>query len=245
MGNSLVGIKLLRFYVYFIVIVMLLPIIMSLPIAMTAGSFITFPRSLILAFSAAMLGVLLSIPSGFSIERGQLPGRTALETMITSPRMIPQIVLVLALLIFYEKIGFAESFPGLVIAHLLITVPLAFRTLHVGISSLDVRLEWSSSILGAGKVRTFNKIVIPHLKTILIAAFTFAFIISFNNVTMALFLSAIGERTLPVEMFNRMYVGGMTPVIPAISFVLAVIGIITFVILDRTIGVLKYLSGHE
>jgi ABC-type spermidine/putrescine transport system permease subunit II len=62
---------------------------------------------------------------------------------------------------------------------------------------------------------------------------------------MALFLSAVGERTLPVEMFNRMYVGGMTPVILAIAFVLAVVGVVTFIALDRTIGVLKHLGMHD
>jgi putative spermidine/putrescine transport system permease protein len=258
----------LRLFIYLIVIIMLLPIMMSLPMALTAGSYVTFPpdglslkwfirmsqdlilmetigRSVVLALFAALLGVILSVPTAFAIERGRLAGRTAIETLITSPRMIPQIVLVLALLIFYEFIGLAETFTGLVIAHLLITVPLSFRTLHVGISSLDRRLEWSSAILGASTARTFHKIIVPHLKTFLIAAFTFAFIISFNNVTMALFLSAIGERTLPVEMFNRMYVGGMTPVLLAIAFVLAVVGAVTFIVLDRTIGVLKYLSGHN
>ena len=85
----------------------------------------------------------------------------------------------------------------------------------------------------------------PQLKTGLIAAFIFTFILSFNNVTMALFLSGIGQRTLPVEMFTRMYVGGMTPVIPAISFALAVVGVVLFIILDRTIGVYKFLAGRE
>ncbi len=257
----------LRLFVYLIVVIMLLPILVSLPVALTAGSYVTFPpeglsakwfvemgqdrilmesigRSLLLALFAAFFGVVLSMPCGFAIERGRLTGQTVIETLITSPRMIPQIVLVLALLIYYEWVNLAESFTGLVIAHLLITVPLSFRTLLVGISSLDHRLEWSSAILGASWARTFRKIILPHLKTIMIAAFTFAFIISFNNVTMALFLSAIGERTLPVEMFNRMYVGGMTPVIPAISFVLAAVGVAAFIVLDRTIGVLRYLSGQ-
>jgi len=63
-------------------------------------------------------------------------------------------------------------------------------------------------------------------------------------VTMALFLSGIGQRTLPVEMFTRMYVGGMTPAIPAIAFLLAIAGVILFILLDRTIGVFKYLAGR-
>jgi len=157
--------------------------------------------------------------------------------------MIPQIVLVLGLLDYFERIGLAETFIGLLAAHLVVTVPFAFRTLLVSVATLDRRLEWSSEVLGASPVRTFLRVVLPQLKTGMIAAAIFGFVLSFNNVTLALFLSGIGQRTLPVEMFNRMYVGGMTPVIPAISFVLALCGIVLFVVLDRTVGVFRYLGG--
>jgi putative spermidine/putrescine transport system permease protein len=88
-------------------------------------------------------------------------------------------------------------------------------------------------------------VIAPQLKTGLIASLIFTFILSFNNVTLALFLSGFGERTLPVEMFQRMNVGGMTPVIPALSFVLALIGVVLFVALDRTIGVYRFLAGRD
>jgi putative spermidine/putrescine transport system permease protein len=258
----------LRLFVYFVVTAMMLPVVISLPVAITSSTLVSFPpsglsfrwfaaiardeillrsilRSFGLAAISASLAVAISLPCTFAVERGRLRFRTAIETLITAPRMIPQIVLVLALLIYYEWIGLAETFTGLVVAHLVIGVPFAFRTILVNVAGLDRRLEWSSAILGASKARTFQKIILPQLKTILIAAFIFTFVISFNNVTLALFLSAIGERTLPVEMFNRMYVGGMTPIVPAVSFVLALIGIVAFILLDRTIGVFKYLSGQE
>jgi putative spermidine/putrescine transport system permease protein len=247
---------------------MLLPIFVSLPVALTAGPRIAFPpdgislrwfeailrdavllstvgRSFWLALLASIVAVLLALPCAFAIERGRFRGRIALETLITGPRMIPQIVLVLGLLIWFERIGLAETFAGLVLAHLVISVPFAFRTLMVSVASLDRRLEASSAILGAGRVRTFLLITLPQLKTGVIAAAIFTFILSFNNVTMALFLSALGQRTLPVEMFQRMYVGGMTPVIPAIAFLLALGGVIFFVLLDRTLGVYKYLAGRD
>jgi hypothetical protein len=85
----------------------------------------------------------------FRDERGRFRGREVLETAITSPRMIPQIVLALALLVFFEAVGLAESFAGLVISHLLVTIPFAFRTLLVSVATLCRRLEWSSDFLGA------------------------------------------------------------------------------------------------
>lgn len=258
----------LRIFVYVVVVLMILPVAISLPVALTATRGIRFPpegltlgwfiavfgdgillqsilRSFILALLAGIVAVAIALPCCFAIERGLVRGRNLLETIITGPRMIPQLVIALALLIWYERIGIAETFFGLVLAHLVISIPFAFRTVLVSVASVDRRLEWSSAILGASPATTFRRIIVPQIKTGLIAAFIFTFILSFNNVTMALFLSGIGQRTLPVEMFTRMYVGGMTPVIPAISFLLALVGVIAFIILDRTIGVYKFLAGRD
>ena len=258
----------LRIFVYIVVVLMLLPVLITFPVALTALPRIAFPpiglstrwfvsiltdqvlldsivRSFWLALAAAIIAIIIALPCAFAIQRGRFRGRDFLEMLITSPRMIPQIVLVLALLVYFEPIGLAEKFIGLVLAHLVITIPFVFRTLLVSVSTMDKRLEWSSDVLGATPVQTFVRIMAPQLKTGLIASFIFAFILSFNNVTLALFLSGIGQRTLPVEMFTRMNVAGMTPVIPAISFVLAVVGVALFVVLDRTIGVYRFLAGRE
>lgn len=258
----------LRIFVYVVVALMLLPVLITFPVALTAVARISFPpvgfsgrwfvsifndpvllasivRSFWLAMAAAVVAIVIALPCAFVAQRGKFRGRDALETWITGPRMIPQIVLALALLAYFETIGLAETFAGLVIAHLVITIPFAFRTLLVSVAAMDRRLEWSSAVLGATPIQTFLHVMAPQLKTGLIAAFIFTFILSFNNVTLALFLSGFGQRTLPVEMFQRMNVGGMTPVIPAISFVLALVGMILFVVLDRTVGVYRFLAGRE
>jgi putative spermidine/putrescine transport system permease protein len=258
----------LRIFVYVVVALMLLPLLITFPVALTSVARISFPptglsgrwfmailsdavllesivRSFWLALCAAIVAIVIALPCAFVIHRGRVPGRDFLETWITGPRMIPQIVLALALLAYFETVGLAETFTGLVIAHLVITIPFAFRTLLVSVSTLDRRLESSSAVLGATPMQTFLRVIAPQLKTGLIAAFIFTFILSFNNVTLALFLSGFGQRTLPVEMFQRMNVGGMTPVIPAISFVLAIAGVALFVVLDRTLGVYRFLAGRD
>jgi putative spermidine/putrescine transport system permease protein len=258
----------LRMFVYAVVMLMLLPVLITFPVALTAVARISFPpvglsgrwfvailndpvllasimRSFWLAIAAALVAIVIALPCAFVIQRGKIWAREALETWITGPRMIPQIVFALALLAYFETVGLAETFIGLVIAHLVITIPFAFRTLLVSVATMDKRLEWSSDVLGATPIQTFVRIIVPQLKTGLIAAFIFTFILSFNNVTLALFLSGFGQRTLPVEMFQRMNVGGMTPVIPAISFVLALIGVVLFIVLDRTVGVYRFLAGRD
>ena len=258
----------LRIFVYIVVVLMLLPVLITFPVALTSVARISFPpvglsgrwfmaifsdtvlldsivRSFWLATAAAIVAITIALPCAFVIHRSTSRVRELLETWITGPRMIPQIVFALALLAYFETIGLAETFIGLVISHLVITIPFAFRTLLVSVSTMDKRLEWSSDVLGATPAQTFRRVMVPQLKTGLIAAFIFTFILSFNNVTLALFLSGFGQRTLPVEMFQRMNVGGMTPAIPALSFVLALVGVVLFIVLDRTVGVYRFLAGRD
>jgi putative spermidine/putrescine transport system permease protein len=257
----------LRGFVYLVVLMMVLPTLVTLSVAVTTTDFVTFPpagfsmkwflaipgdapllaslwRSFMLAAVVSLLTLAIAIPCALAIGgRGDGAPDRLLETLVAAPQMVPQIVLVLGLLLFYEMAGLAESFTGLVISHLLFALPFALRTLMVSVMSLDKRLAWSSAILGAGPVRTFIMVIVPQIKTGIIATCIFAFILSFHNVTMALFLSGVGVRTFPVEMYYRMYIGGMAPVVPAIASLTAVVGVALFVVLDRKIGLFKFLAA--
>jgi putative spermidine/putrescine transport system permease protein len=260
--------RILRVYTYVLFVVMLAPILIVLPVALTRTNYMTFPpegitgkwfleglrdqilldalgRSLVLAVATAVFSVALALLASFAVERRAFAGRRALETFFTGPRVIPQIILVLGLLIFFRSLNMGGSFTGLLLAHFVVTFPFAFRTILASVSSVDVILEWSARTLGANWLTVFRRVLIPQIKTALIAAFMFSFIESFNNVTIALFLSRPGARTLPVELFVRLQVGGITPSVPALSFLLAGVAIALFVILDRTIGIYKFLAGSE
>lgn len=258
----------LRIYVYLMLLVMIAPLLIVLPAAMTEKEYLTFPPqgltlkwfitcfqdkilvdslmlSLQLAAISALLVVVIALLAALAIERHSFRGKNLLETFLTSPRIIPVIILVLGILIFYYSIGLAETFLGLMLSHLVITMPFAFRTILASTTTLDIQLEWAAKTLGANWFTIFFRVIFPQIKTGMIAAFMFTFISSFNNVTLALFLSAPGKRTLPVELFNRLHIGGITPKTPAISFLLALTGMILFVVLDRTLGIYKYLAGSR
>ncbi len=262
------GMRILRFYVYVCAFIMLAPILITVPVAVTTTGYMVFPpkgftlvwflkcfqdqilvesliRSVIIGVISAILSVIIGLLSAFAVERGRFPGKTLCETLFAGPQMIPQIIFVVALLIFYETLGLNETFVGLLISHVLMGLPFAFRTLLVGVGSLDRRQEWSAQILGANPVKVFQHIILPQIKTGLIASFIFAFMLSFNNVTFALFLAGVGKKTLPVEMFQRLNIGGISPAIPAISFLLTVFGVLIFIVADRTVGIYRYLGGNE
>jgi ABC-type spermidine/putrescine transport system permease subunit II len=255
-----------KIMIYVIMVMMIAPILTCLPVALTTTGYMTFPpvgftlkwfymafvdnvlmttlfRSFNLAILSSLGSVAIALFSCFAIERSQFPGKNMIETFFTGPRIIPQIIFVLGLMILYELMGLSDTFAGLFFSHLIIAMPFAFRTLLSNVISLDRRLEWSAQILGANNVQTFFRITLPQMKTGMIAAFIFTFVLSFNNVTMALFLSGVGKRTLPVEMFQRLMVGGITPSIPAISFALAVFGLVLFIVADKLVGVYRYMAG--
>jgi len=260
------GRRLLKGYAYTLAMLMALPILITLPVAVTTTRYMTFPpvgftlawfvrafqdgvlvesliRSVELAVMSSLVAVAIGLLASFAIERQQFWGRDFVETLFSGPQMVPQIILVLGLLIFYHAINLSGTLLGLLLAHVVIGLPFAFRTLLASVATLDRRLEWSAAILGAGRLEMLWKVVFPQMKTGIVAAFIFTFMISFTNFTMALFLAAVGKTTLPVEMFNRLYVAGMTPAIPAMSFLLGLLGITIFIAADRTIGVYKYLGG--
>jgi putative spermidine/putrescine transport system permease protein len=245
---------------------MVLPILMTLPVSVTTTPYMTFPpvgftlawfpkafrdaplvaslmRSVNIALASSVVAVAVGLAAAFAIERHPFRGRDFVETLFTGPQMVPQIILVLGLLIFYHSLGFSGTLVGLLLSHVIIALPFAFRTLLVSVATLDRRLEWSAAILGAGRAQILWRVVFPQMKTGMIAALIFSFMLSFTNFTMALFLAGVGRTTLPVEMFNRLYVAGMTPAIPAMSFLLGLLGVVIFVVADRTLGVYKYLGG--
>lgn len=262
----MVGRAWLKGYAYLVAFIMALPVLITFPVAVTTSGYIAFPpvgftlrwfgaafqdaglvgslvRSLELAAASAIAACAIGLLASFAVERNTFRGKNLIETFFAGPQMVPQIILVLGLLMLYESAGLAETPVGLLLAHVVIIIPFAFRTLLASVASLDRRLEWSAAILGATRLQALVRIIFPQMKTGIFAALLFSFMVSFTNVTMALFLAGGGQKTLPVEMFNRVYVAGMTPTIPALSFLLGVMGLIIFVVADRSVGVYRYLGG--
>ena len=262
------GGRVLKIFTWGMFVVMLIPILIVLPVALTTTNYLAFPpvgctvkwfgavfkdtllvraltRSLVLAGGAAILAVVLALVTCFAVERRRFRGKDLLEAFFTGPRLVPQIILVLGMVFFFTKIELFGTFTGLLMSHLVITIPFAFRIVLATVGSLKIQLEWAAKVLGAGRARIFFSVILPQIKTGFVAALIFTFITSFNNVTMALFLSAPGQRTLPVELFNRLQSSGISPNVPAISFILAFVSIGLFVVLDRTIGIFQYFAGTK
>jgi putative spermidine/putrescine transport system permease protein len=192
-------------------------------------------NSLVLGLIVTALSVLLATPAALVLARGRFAGREAVLALLTAPLLLPTIVLGLALLIVFVGYGLVGSWPGLVLAHLLVTLPYALRVLSTAISTLPASVEEAASSLGASPLTVFRRITLPLMLPGVIATCAITFLVSFDEVVISLFI--VGPRlvTLPVALYR--YVESRTdPLVAAVSSVLVLLTILIVLVLDRAVG---------
>jgi putative spermidine/putrescine transport system permease protein len=178
-------------------------------------------RSALLAFSSTLVATVLGAFSALSLARYRFRGREAISAFMLSPILFPTIVFGLALLVFYSRVGLSGSFAGLVIAHSVLTTPFVIRLVMASLAEFDPAVEEASRNLGAGWWRTFLQVTLPLIRPGVLAGAVFAFIISFDELVVTLFLAGPDMTTLPVRIYTYVEFSS-DPTISAISTMLIV-----------------------
>lgn len=177
--------------------------------------------STVLALASTAVSTVLGTFSALALTRHRFAGREAISAFMLSPILFPTIVLGLALLVFYSKIGISGSFAGLVIALSILTTPFVIRLVMASLGEFDPAVEEASRNLGAGWWRTFALVTLPLIRPGVLAGAVFAFIISFDELVVTLFLAGPDMQTLPVRIYTFVEFSS-EPTISAISTVLIV-----------------------
>jgi putative spermidine/putrescine transport system permease protein len=172
--------------------------------------------SALLALASTAIASVLGTFSALALARWHGRGHKAIAAVMLSPILFPAIVLGLALLVFYSQIGLAGSFTGLIIAHSLITTPFVIRLVMASLAEFDPAVEEAARNLGAGWWRTFLQVTLPLIRPGVLAGAVFAFILSFDELVVTLFLAGPGMATLPVRIYTYVEYSS-TPMISAIS----------------------------
>lgn len=154
-----------------------------------------FQVSLVLGLLSAVISTLLSTLAAIGLVRLRFRGREALEAFFLSPLFIPEILFGAALYLIYARLGVRPSMTTLLLGHVVICSPFVIRTVTAGLVGLDYRLEEAAMSLGAGKVQAFLKVALPLIQSSMLSGFIFAFIISFSDINLALFLSGPNSTT--------------------------------------------------
>lgn len=192
-------------------------------------------NSLVLAAVVTAASLLIAMPAALALDRWRFPGRDALVAMLTAPLLLPTIVLALALLIVFVGYGLLGSWTGLVMGHMLITLPYAVRVLATALSTLPPSVEEAAASLGAPPAAVFRRVTLPLMVPGLVATCAIVFLVSFDEVVISLFLVGPQLTTLPVALFR--YVESRTdPLVAAVSTLLVVFSLAIVIILDRAIG---------
>ena len=167
-----------------------------------------FVLSLQVALAAAAIGVTLGTMAALALVRGRPAGRGALAGLLLGPLAVPGVVLGTGLYVFFVEIDNALDFqiaatlPGLIAAHVLLTIPWTVRLVTASLQGLDPHAEEAAANLGARPFTVFRRVTLPMLRPGVVAASLFSFIQSFENLELTLLLTGPGRATLPVEMLN-------------------------------------------
>ncbi len=159
--------------------------------------------SLKLAFMAMILSTVLGTATAIFLTRVAFPGRGVVRAFFLAPLLLPGLVIGLALYVYYLNfpIGLSRTFWGMLGGHLLVTTPFVIGTVSASLYGFDRALEEAARSLGAGPLKAFLSVTVPNIKSGISAGALFAFIVSFGQFDLSLFLSTPNHEPLPYAMY--------------------------------------------
>jgi putative spermidine/putrescine transport system permease protein len=194
--------------------------------------------SLGIAVIASLLSLAIALPASHAVSRRSTAATQAAYALLTAPQMIPSVILGLALLLVFAPQHLAATWSGVVLAHILVTLPFAVRILVTTFATISADCEAAAATLGAAPFTVFRRVTLPLALPGVLAALVIAFIVSFDDTVVTLFLSGPRFTTLPVRVFN--YVSTKTdPLVAALSTALLVATALLITAVERSIGVMR------
>jgi putative spermidine/putrescine transport system permease protein len=195
-------------------------------------------NSLKVAVGATALSVLLGVPAAMAIARSDKPLARALDALFMSPLILPALAFGLASLIYFSRLGINLSLFTLVIGHSVVGVPYVMRTTVAALAQLPPALLESSASLGASRLYTFRRITLPLIAPGIAAGAFIAFMSSFDNVPVSLFLRDASTDMLPIRMWQDLE-GKLDVSIAAVSSLMVLGTLILMVVMERLTGISK------
>jgi putative spermidine/putrescine transport system permease protein len=195
-----------------------------------------FETSLKIALYASATALILGIPVAYAVVRYQFPGKDLIEVLFSSPAIVPGLVVGLALLRYFVLISNMPVTLGLYLGHTAILFPYSVRVVSASLRNLSLSIEEAAISLGASPFKTFFLVVMPNIQSGIVAAFILAFITSFNNVPISLFLTGPGVATLPIRMMLYMEYN-FDPTIAALSTLLIIFTVAIVQAMERILRV--------
>lgn len=221
---------------------LIVPLLVIVPMSLTSGTMLTLPtpgwslrwyeivltdprwlsslvNSLIVGIGSTALAAALGIPAAIGLAWGRFPGRGVALAVIATPIVLPIVVLGVAAFSFYASIGLIGSRLSLVLAHAGLAAPIVLTTVMASLQSFDRSLMRAAASLGAPPGTAFRRVLLPLIWPGVAAGALIAFVISFDEIVIASFLTTAAQRTLPRQIFSGVR-ESINPAIAAVAVLL-------------------------
>jgi putative spermidine/putrescine transport system permease protein len=178
--------------------------------------------SLEVALIVTVSSTLLGLTAALALDRYAIPGRNVLRALIMAPLLVPVVVTAVGLYYLFLRVGLNGSLWALVIGHIVVTFPYATVVIGAALAEVDIRLEDAAVGLGAIRPRAFLEVTLPLIRPGLVVAALFGFLISFDEVVLAIFLTSAETMTLPRRLWDGIRFE-LNPTIAAVSTLLVAV----------------------
>ncbi len=188
-------------------------------------------NSFFFATCSTLLATTLGTLAALGLSQSQIPFRTAIMSVLISPMIVPLIITAAGMFFFYSDVNLAQTKLGIILAHTALGTPFVVITCTATLVGFDRSLIRASSSLGAAPTTTFFKVIVPLILPGVISGALFAFITSFDEVVVVLFLAGFEERTVPRQMWAGIR-EQISPTILAVATLLIVFSIMMMTVLE-------------
>ena len=246
---------LLPAFAWLVIGFLVLPTLLVIPLAFTSSQFLEFPppgygltwfrtyfdsplwiqatiRSFLVAFATAVAATAIGGFTALALANSRTRWSGLIFAFFLAPMIVPRIVIAVGLFYLFARIGLVATDLGLIIGHTVLAIPFALVTMAAVLKSYDQRLDQAAATLGANRLKTLTGVTIPLVKGGLVAAFLFSFITSFDELTIAIFVSGGVKTTLPKQMWDDMILQ-LNPTLAAVSVVVFVVVTVMLLVAER------------
>lgn len=253
----------LRVLVALLYVFLLAPLVIIVVISFSSNQYLSFPptgfslrwyaelpaettfiqgmqTTLITASITTLVVLLIGVPASIALARYEVPGRGAISAFFLSPLLVPSVVLALGLVLTLGPLGLTNTYQGIVIGHVSITLPYVIRTTLMSLTTADTSSEEAARVLGANGWAVFRLITLPIIRPGVIAGGIVAFVVSFDEAVISLFVAESGKPTLPVQIL-RYVADSADAAVAALSVVLILFSVVIVVLVERVMGLRRTL----
>lgn len=250
-----------RIFCALVFIFLITPILVMVPLSFNAEPYFTFTRemlsfnpdgyslrwyqeffnseawltsirnSFIIGVGATVISTTLGTIAALGLSRSHMPLRTTIMGILISPMIVPLIISAAGMFFFYSSVGLANTYLGVILAHAALGTPFVVITVTATLVGFDHSLTRAAASLGANPTTTFFKVIMPLIAPGVISGALFAFITSFDEIVVVLFLAGVEQRTIPREMWSGIR-EQISPTILAVATILVMISVLLLTTLE-------------